>query len=100
MKGLAAFARTVIVAGLIAGAAMLIPAAIMLFSTTPQPAAVVFARMPDPAALPEGTSILSWSDRVARLEGVDAATARRLYAAGALLVTPIRQSGCIALRKT
>jgi hypothetical protein len=50
-----------------------------------------------PEDLPDGVEMLDWSDGQARLEGVDAQAARRLYGRGALLVLPERAGGCIAL---
>ena len=76
-------------------AAVLLPAIILPAAGPAQAARVVFARSPDPAGLPEGLSIESWDGRFAVLQGVDAAAARRLYAWGAVIVYPVRPSGCI-----
>ena len=92
--------RFALVSGTIAAAAMCVPAIILVVAGGSQTAAVVFARKPDPAALPGTVSILSWSGRIARLDGVDAESARALHAAGAVLVMPMRKSGCISYRKT
>jgi hypothetical protein len=88
MKTLAGIAMT----GL---TAVLLPAAILPAAGPAQSARVVFAESPDPSQLPEGLSIESWDGHFAMLQGVDAAAARRLYAWGAILVYPVRPSGCV-----
>lgn len=87
--------RLLATGALIAGAAVLLPAFILPTAGPAQAARVVFARAPDPTALPSGISIESWDGRYAVLGGVDAAAARELYASGALVVYPVRPSGCI-----
>lgn len=76
-------------------AAVSLPAVILPAAGPAQSARVVFARTPDPADLPEGLSIESWNGHFAVLQGVDATAARRLYAWGAVIVYPVRPSGCI-----
>ena len=76
-------------------AAVLLPAVILPAAGPAQSARVVFAEAHDPADLPEGLSIESWNGHFAVLHGVDAAAARRLYAWGAVIVYPVRPSGCI-----
>ena len=76
-------------------AAVLLPAVILPAAGPARSARVVFAKTPDPANLPEGLSIESWNGHVAVLQGVDAAAARQLYAWGAVIVYPVRPSGCI-----
>lgn len=79
--------------------AMALPAAILAAIGRPQSVIVVFTRAVDPDSLPRNVTILSWNSRIARLDGIDAAAARRLYAGGAALVMPYRKSGCMAYRK-
>ena len=83
----------------IALAAMLLPAVILAVAGQPQSAIVIFAGKIDPDSLPRALSILNWSGNVAKLDGVDATSARALYAEGAVLVMPFRKSGCMSLRK-
>jgi len=78
-------------------AAILLPAVILPAAGPAQSARVVFARSLDPAGLPEGLSIESWDGHFAVLQGVDATGARRLYAWGAVIVYPVRPSGCIPI---
>lgn len=91
--------KAAVIAIPIAIAAMVLPAIILAATGAPQSAIVIFARPIDPDSLPRDITILSWSDHLARLDGVDAVTARRLYAKGAALVMPYRKSGCISYRK-
>ncbi|MDB5554080.1 MAG: hypothetical protein JWL86_4064 [Rhizobium sp.] len=76
-------------------AAVLLPAAILPAVGPAQSARVIFAKAPDPSDLPDGLSIESWDGHFAVLQGVDAVAARRLYAWGAVIVYPVRPSGCI-----
>lgn len=99
MGGPAKILRTIVIAAAIAAAAMTLPAVILAATGTPQSVIVVFARTVHPDSLPRNVTILSWNPRVARLDGIDAAGARRLYAEGAALVMPYRKSGCISYRK-
>lgn len=99
MGWLAKVAKTIAVALPIAAAAIALPAIILPLAGKPQSVIVVFARTIDPQSLPRSVSILSWSDRVAKLDGIDAVTARRLYKEGAALVMPYRKSGCMSYRK-
>jgi hypothetical protein len=78
-------------------AAVLLPAVILPAAGPAQSARVVFARTLDPADLPVGLSIESWDGHFAVLQGVDAKAARRLYAWGAVIVYPVRPSGCIPI---
>lgn len=91
--------KTIIIGLSIAMIGVALPAVIVLADTRPQTAIAVFGTMPDPETLPEGVSILSWSGHSAVFYGIDAKTSRELYAAGALMVFPIRQAGCLGLRK-
>jgi hypothetical protein len=77
--------------------AMLLPALILPVAGPAQAARVVFAAAPDLSRLPSGISIESWDGRYAVLDGVDASNARKLYAWGALIVYPVRSSGCLAI---
>jgi hypothetical protein len=99
MGWLAKVATTIAVVVPIAAAAIALPAIILPLAGEPQAVVVVFARTVDPERLPRTVTILSWSDRVAKLDGIDAITARRLYAEGAALVMPYRKSGCMSYRK-
>ncbi|MDB5525460.1 MAG: hypothetical protein JWM58_3223 [Rhizobium sp.] len=100
MRRLAGISRTATTAVAIALAAMALPAVIFAVAGTQQSAIVVFAKTIDPDGLPRSVSILSWNEHVARLDGIDAKTARALYAEGAVLVMPFRKSGCMSFRKT
>ena len=91
---------TVVIAVTIAVAAMALQALILLAAGKPQSVIVLFTRAVDPGGLPRDITILSWDAHVARLDGVDAVTARRLYTEGAALVMPFRKSGCMSYRKT
>jgi hypothetical protein len=91
--------KTAIIALPIAIVAMALPAVILAATGGPQPAIVIFTRPVNPDSLPGDITILSWSEHVARLDGIDAAAARRLYAKGAALVMPSRKSGCMSYRK-
>lgn len=99
MGWLAKALKATTVATAIAAAAIALPAIILPLAGKPQSAIVVFARTIDPGSLPRTVTILFWSDRVAKLDGIDAVTARRLYAEGAALVMPYRKSGCMSYRK-
>lgn len=95
-----ATARSAMMIGLAAGAAMLLPALVLPLAGPAQAARVVFLEAPDPAALPEGVAIDRWDgDRIV-LAGVDARAARALYALGAVIVYPVRSTGCLTLSRT
>ncbi len=96
---LAKVLRTAVTALAIAAAAMALPAFILPVAGQPQSAIVFFFRAVDPGSLPPAVSILNWGEHIVRLDGVDAVTARRLYAEGAALVMPFRKSGCMSYRK-
>lgn len=91
--------KTLATAAPIAAVAMALPVAILPAAGQPQSVIVLFARAADPDRLPRNITILSWDARVARLDGVDAVTARRLYEEGAVLLMPYRKSGCMSYRK-
>jgi hypothetical protein len=91
--------KTVAIAIPLAAAAMLLPAAILAAIGEPQSVIVIFVGRVDPDSLPRDVTILSWSDHVAKLDGIDAVTARRLYGKSAALVMPYRKSGCMSYRK-
>jgi hypothetical protein len=99
MIWLAKLFKTTVIAMSIAIAAMALPALILPVAGQPQSAIVIFAGAVDPGNLPQEVTILNWDRHIARLDGVDAVTARRLYAEGAVLVMPFRKSGCISYRK-
>jgi hypothetical protein len=87
--------KTMVGIGVIGVAGVLVGFVIWRAAGPAQSARVVFAGSPDPADLPEGLSIESWNGHYAVLQSVDAAAARRLYAWGAVIVYPVRPSGCI-----
>ena len=89
----------VLTGGAIAASAMALPSLILPVAGRGEPALVFFAASPDPSQLPPNATILGWQDHWARLDNVDAAGARALYAQGALFVMPIRKSGCVSLRR-
>ena len=53
-----------------------------------------------PGALPEGVSILAMGRGFAVVASERSDYVRALYGKGALLVLPLRKSGCLALRST
>ncbi|MGV3552940.1 hypothetical protein [Rhizobium sp.] len=81
-------------------AAILVPAIVLPLAGPAQAARVVFLDTPDLADLPDGVTIDRWSGRQAVLAGVDAEAARALYAQGAILVYPMRGTGCLSLPQT
>ncbi|MBL0372883.1 hypothetical protein JJB09_12685 [Rhizobium sp. KVB221] len=91
--------QVVVTATSIAAAAMALPAIMLVAGASAQPVLALFPRPISIGALPPGVSILDWDGRVARLASVDAGQARALYQAGALMVLPYRQSGCMSLRE-
>ena len=99
MKFLAKCLKTLVIAVPITAAAIALPAVILAAAGKPQSAIVIFTTRINPDSLPRDITILSWSDHIAKLDGVDAVTARRLYAQGAALVMPYRKSGCMSYRK-
>ncbi len=89
--------KTVVVASLLVGLNTMI--AILFAATGQAPAALVVYPPGDyPAGLPDDVRILSWNGNVAVLTSDNSDYVRRLYAAGALLVLPVRKNGCLALR--
>ncbi|MCB1447539.1 MAG: hypothetical protein KDJ87_17565 [Rhizobiaceae bacterium] len=86
--------------GFAAMAAIAAPAVVLPMAGPSGAARVIFLRAPDPSALPAGISIDRWNGRRATLTGVDAAVARRLYGLGALIVYPLRRTGCLSLSQT
>ncbi|WP_454849433.1 hypothetical protein [Rhizobium binxianense] len=87
------------------GTALSIFAAVMLLfaavfaATGDAPTAMVFAPSGiAPAALPEGVRILRWGRNFVIVTGDRPGYLRALYASGALLVLPVRKSGCLAYR--
>jgi hypothetical protein len=85
------------------GAALVPAGAFLLFAlvfaaTGEAPAALV---LPPPAggpgSLPEDVRVLSWSRGFAVVRSESRDYVRRLYGHGALLVLPVRGSGCLAL---
>ena len=81
-------------------AAVMLPAIVLPFAGPAQAARVVFFDMPDVSALPDGVTIDRWNGHQAVLSGVDAEAARQLYAQGAVLVYPVRTTGCLSLAPT
>ncbi|MBX9457233.1 MAG: hypothetical protein KL863_15055 [Rhizobium sp.] len=83
-----------------AAVAIWLPAAILPLDGPAGAARVVFLHEPAASDLPEGVSIYRWSGRTALLSGVDARSARALYAMGAVFVYPVRATGCLELSRT
>ena len=83
-----------------ATAAIALPALVLPLAGPAQAARVVFLDRPDLSALPEGVAIDRWNGRQAILAGVDARAARALYARGAVIVYPVRTTGCFSLART
>lgn len=92
-------ARALLILACAAIAAVALPAILLPLAGPAQAARVFFLERPDPAALPEGVDIDRWNGNQAVLVGVDARAARELYAGGALLVYPVRSTGCLTLTK-
>ncbi|MBB3389288.1 hypothetical protein FHT82_002028 [Rhizobium sp. BK275] len=73
--------------------------AVVFAATGAAPAAMVFpAGSIEPDALPEGISILRWGRGFAVVTSERSDYVRALYGRGALLVLPLRKSGCLTLR--
>jgi hypothetical protein len=92
-------ASTVAVAAMILCIWYLVMAA--LFRVTEQaPAALVFfpGRYLQAQNLPQGISILKWTDDFAILSSDEAGYVAKLYAAGFPVVFPARSSGCFSYR--
>ncbi|QWW69480.1 hypothetical protein KQ933_07185 [Rhizobium sp. WYJ-E13] len=80
-------------------AAVFALAAVVFAATGEAPAAMVFpAGSIEPAALPEGVSILRWGRGFTVVTSERSDYVRALYGRGALLVLPLRKSGCLSLR--
>ena len=80
-------------------AAVFVLFAVVFAATGEAPAAMVFpAGSIEPGSLPEGASILRWGRSFAVVTSERSDYVRALYGKGALLVLPLRQSGCLALR--
>ena len=77
--------------------AIALPALILPLAGPAQAARVIFLSAPDPSTLPAGVAIDRWDGRQAVLSGVDADAARDLYAKGAVIVYPVRTTGCLSL---
>ena len=90
-------ARALLLTACAALAAIALPAIVLPFAGPAQAARVVFLDRPDLSALPDGVAIDRWNGRQAILSGVDARAARMLYAQGAVLVYPVRTTGCLSL---
>lgn len=70
-------------------------------ATGKAPAAMVFSpHTIDPGSLPEGVSILRWGKGFVVVTSERSDYVSALYRKGALLVLPVRKSGCLALRLT
>ena len=80
-------------------AAVFVLFAVVFAATGEAPAAMVFpAGSIEPGSLPEGVSILRWGRSFAVVTSERSDYVRALYGKGALLVLPLRKSGCLALR--
>ena len=97
MSVLRRFGTTLSTVAVLGCAAMLLPALILPAGGPPQSVLVLFGSVPDVATLPNSLTLLAWDGHWARFDNVGAATARRLYGHGALMIVPIRKSGCMGL---
>jgi len=92
--------RAFVLMTLAAAAAIALPALVLPLAGPAQAARVVFLEKPDLSTLPDGVTIDRWNGRQAILAGVDAEAARALYAKGAVIVYPVRSTGCLSLSQT
>lgn len=92
--------RAILLTSTAAAAAIALPVLVLPFAGPAQAARVVFLETPDLSALPAGVTIDRWNGRQAILAGVDARAARALYAQGAVIVYPLRSTGCLSLSQT
>lgn len=81
-------------------AAIALPALVLPLAGPAQAARVLFLKRPDLSTLPDGVTVDRWNGRQAVLAGVDARAARELYAQGAVIVYPVRSTGCLSLSQT
>lgn len=80
-------------------AAVFVLFAVVFAATGEAPAAMVFpAGSIEPGSLPEDASILRWNRSFAVVTSERSDYVRALYGKGALLVLPLRKSGCLALQ--
>jgi hypothetical protein len=91
-------ARTAGVAGAIVTVAFLL-FAVVFAATGDAPAAMVF-RPPAATALPDGVKIFSWGRAFIVVTSDEPDYVRKLYGTGALLVLPVRKSGCLVYRSS
>jgi hypothetical protein len=89
--------RALLLTSMAAIVAVALPALVLPLAGPAQAARVVFLERPDLSILPEGVTIDRWNGRQAVLAGVDAGAARALYARGAVVVYPLRSTGCLSL---
>lgn len=89
--------RALLLTACAALAALALPAVVLPFAGPAQAARVVFLDLPDVSILPDGVTIDRWNGHQAVLSGVDAEAARALYSRGAVLVYPVRMTGCLSL---
>lgn len=92
--------RVLLLISVAAVAAIALPALVLPLAGPAQAARVVFLGKPDLSILPDGVTIDRWNGRQAVLAGVDAEAARALYASGAVIVYPVRSTGCLSLSQT
>lgn len=98
-------ARFKAMARLAAGALLTMAAAFGLFAvvfaaTGEAPAALVLLPPAGgPSALPADVRVLKWGAGHAIVTSENADYVRRLYGRGALLVLPVRNAGCLALKQ-
>jgi len=92
--------RAFVLMTLAAAAVIALPALVLPLVGPAQTARVVFLEKPDLSTLPDGVTIDRWNGRQAILAGVDAEAARALYAKGAVIVYPVRSTGCLSLSQT
>lgn len=87
-------------AGMLLIAVMIMFAALFAITGEAPAALVVFPPDNYPERLPDDIRLLRWDDRTAVMTSENRDYVQRLYAAGALLVLPVRKNGCIAQRPT
>ncbi|MDO9418553.1 hypothetical protein [Pararhizobium sp.] len=80
--------------------AYVLMAGVFLLSGRAPAALVVFAERMDANELPPGISIMRWDGMTAILAGNEPIDVLALYKAGAVLILPMRKSGCLDVGRT
>lgn len=76
----------------------IVTSAMTLLPGVTQAATIVFPTNALMNNLPEEVSVLRWDRATASVTSADPNFVRRLYSAGAFLVLPARNAGCVTLR--